>query len=83
MNTTTITASSLPQTLASSGRHEWLQRAIARVSGWLRAQRRSSRAIEDGLFLARAVDHCDLQWRTQQVERRWAAGGFGIGGSRF
>ena len=82
MNTTTITASSLPQTLASSGRHEWLQRAIARVRGWLHAQRRSSRAIADGLFLARAVDHCDLEWRMQRMGRRWAHG-FGIGGAGF
>ena len=81
MHTTTIAAPALSETF-SSGRHEWLQRAIARVRGWLRAQRRSSRAIEDGLFFARAVDHCDLEWRMQRMGRRWAHG-FGIGGAGF
>ena len=81
MHTTTNAAPSLSGTFPG-GRHEWLQRAIARACGWLRAQRRSRRAIEDGLFVARAVDHCDLEWRMQRTGRRWAQG-FAIGGAGF
>jgi len=60
-----------------------LARLLAKVRTWLGAKRGASRRSDDGMFLAQAVDHCDLEWRLQRVERSWGSSSFGVGGHSF
>jgi len=59
------------------------RRLARRFLDWLHAQCATSAEIERRVQLDRAVDHCDLEWRIRELDRRWAHSGFGIGGSRY
>jgi hypothetical protein len=56
-------------------------RTLRRAAAWLKSQRARRTGIDDWLFY-RVIDHCDLEWRIRELDRRRMRSGGGVGGTR-
>ena len=72
---------SAPKARAAAARVPASKSLVQRFADWLAKEQSSATETEHRRLLDLAVDHSDLEWRIQELDRRWSHSG-GIGGSR-
>ena len=73
---------SAPRAHAAAARAPALKSLVQCFADWLAREHASATETEHRLLLDLAVDHSDLEWRIQALDRRWSHSP-GVGGSRF
>ena len=59
------------------------ERPRSLLTRYLAALHANTTEAEHRNWLDLAVDHCDLEWRVCELDRRWSQSGLAVGGSRF